>query len=114
MILYGLKKTLILGRGEGMAAPAGGNLGIEVKSGKKEYIFEQLSHMEKQAKGHSQCDISCTVCSRDIKDLSPEKEQLLRSRLSEAGSPILGMLPRKSELDKDCIEFVKAKAENNV
>lgn len=114
MILYGLKEPLILGRGEGMAAPAGGNLGIEVKSGKKEYIFEQLSHMEKQAKGHSQCDISCTVCSRDIKDLSPEKEQLLRARLREAGSPILGMLPRKSELDKDCIDFVKAKAENNV
>lgn len=114
MILYGLKEPLILGRGEGMAAPAGGNLGIEVKSGKKEYIFEQLAHMEKQAKGHRQCDLSCTVCSRDIKDLPPEKEQLLRSRLREAGSPILGMLPRKSELDKDCIDFVKAKAENNV
>lgn len=114
MILYGLKEPLILGRGEGMAAPAGGNLGIEVKSGKKEYIFEQLAHMEKQAKGHRQCDLSCTVCSRDIKDLPPEKEQLLRSRLREAGSPILGMLPRKSELDKDCIDFVKAKVENNV
>lgn len=114
MILYGLKEPLILGRGEGMAAPAGGNLGIEVKSGKKEYIFEQLAHMEKQAKGHRQCDLSCTVCSRDIKDLPPEKEQLLRSRLRDAGSPILGMLPRKSELDKDCIDFVKAKAENNV
>ena len=70
--------------------------------------------MEKQAKGHRQCDLSCTVCSRDIKDLPPEKEQLLRSRLRDAGSPILGMLPRKSELDKDCIDFVKAKAENNV
>lgn len=114
MILYGLKEPLILGRGEGMGAPAGGNLGIEVKSGKKEYIFEQLTHMEKQAKGHSQCDLSCTVCSRDINDLPPEKEQLLRTRLREAGSPILGMLPRKSELDKDCIDFVKAKAENNV
>lgn len=114
MILYGLKEPLILGRGEGMGTTAGGNLGIEVKSGKKEYIFEQLTHMEKQAKGHSQCDLSCTVCSRDIKDLPAEKEQLLRSRLREAGSPILGMLPRKAELDKDCIDFVKAKVENNV
>ena len=114
MILYGLKEPLILGCGEGMAAPAGGNLGIEVKSGKKEYIFDQLSHMEKQAKGHRKCDLSCAVCSRDIKDLPPEKEQILRSRLRDAGSPILGMLPRKSELDKDCIDFVKAKAKNNV
>lgn len=114
MILYGLKEPLILGRGEGMGAQAGGNLGIEVKSGKKEYIFEQLAHMEKQAKGHGQCDLSCTVCSRDIQDLSPEKVQLLRTRLREAGSPIIGMLPKKSELDKDCIDFVKAKAKNNV
>ena len=70
--------------------------------------------MEKQAKGHGQCDLSCTVCSRDIQDLSPEKVQLLRTRLREAGSPIIGMLPKKSELDKDCIDFVKAKAKNNV
>lgn len=114
MILYGLKEPLILGRGEGMGAKAGGNLGIEVKSGKKEYIFNQLSHMEKQAKGHRKCDISCTVCSRDIKELPPEDEELLRSRLREAGSPILGMLPKKSELDADCINFVKEKAKANV
>lgn len=111
MILYGLKEPLILGKGEGMGAQKGGNLGIEVKSGKKEYIFAQSAHMEKQAKGHSMCDISCTVCSRDIKDLSPEKEELLRNRLKEAGSPMMGMLPHKSELDAECIEFVKAKAE---
>jgi hypothetical protein len=112
MILYGLKEPLILGKGEGMGAQKGGNLGIEVKSGKKEYIFAQSSHMEKQAKGHSMCDISCTVCSRDIKDLSPEKEKILRDRLKEAGSPMLGMLPHKSELDAECIEFVKAKVED--
>lgn len=112
MILYGFKEPLILGRGEGMGSAKGGNLGIEVKSGNKEYIYSQLSHMEKQAKGHSQCDISCTVCSRDIKDLSPEKEEILRNRLKEAGSPMMGMLPHKSELDADCIEFVKAKVED--
>lgn len=111
MTLYGLKEPLILGRGHGMGARKGGNLGIEVKSGFKEYIYAQSGHMEKQAKGHTQCDISCTVCTRDITDLSPEKEELLRTRLREAGSPILGMLPYKAELDEECIAFVKAKAE---
>ena len=112
MILYGLKEPLILGRGEGMGSTKGGILGIEVKSGNKEYIYSQLSHMEKQAKGHSKCDISCTVCSRDIKDLSPEREEALRNRLKEVGSPIIGMLPYKSELDEECINFVKVKAED--
>lgn len=111
MILYDLKEPLILGRGSGMGAQKGGNLGIEVKSGYKEYIFAQLDHMEKQARGHDQCNLSCTVCTRDITDLSPEKEELLRTKLREAGSPILGMLPYKAELDEECIHFVKAKAE---
>lgn len=112
MILYGLKEPLILGRGSGMGAQKGGNLGIEVKSGSKEYIYAQLKHMERQAKGHSQCDLSCTVCSRDITDLSPEKEELLRNKLREAGSPLMGMLPYKEELDAECINFVKEKAED--
>lgn len=111
LILYGLKEPLILGRGEGMGARKGGNLGIEVKSGYKEYLFAQLSHMQKQARGHAMCDISCTICTRDITSLPPEKEQLLRTKLREAGSPIIGMLPYKAELDKECIEFVRAKAE---
>lgn len=111
MILYGLKEPLILGKGLGMGTQKGGNLGIEVKSGYKEYLYDQLSHMEKQAKGHSMCDISCTICTRDITDLSPEKEELLRATLKEAGSPMMGMLPYKDQLDKDCIAFVKSKAE---
>lgn len=111
MILYDLKEPLILGKGSGMGTQVGGNLGIEVKTGDKNYIFAQLNHMEKQAKGHSKCDISCTVCSRDITDLPPEKEKLLRDKLREAGSPMMGMLPYKAQLDADCITFVKAKAE---
>lgn len=107
MILYGLKCPLVLGRGERMGAREGGNLGIEVKSGNKEYIYSQMEHMEKQAKGHKLCDISCTICTRDIKDLSSQRELELRNRMKEAGSPILGMLPRKSQLDQECICFVK-------
>jgi len=110
MILYGLKEPLILGRGERMGGGEGENLGIEVKSGNKEYLFSQMEHMEKQAQGHSDCAVSCVVCSRDITDLSPEKQEILRERLRAAGSPMLGMLPRKAELDTECINFVKEKA----
>lgn len=110
MILYGLKEPLILGRGENMGAREGGSLAIEVKSGSAAYIYSQTEHMEIQAKGHKTCDISCTVCTRDINDLRPEQKEEVKNRLKAAGSPILGMLPRKSELDARCIRFVKAKA----
>lgn len=110
MILYGLKEPLILGRGEGMGGRKGGSLAIEVKSGRPEYIYSQIAHMETQARGHKSCDISCTVCTRDINDLRPEQKEEVKNRLKEAGSPILGMLPRKSELDTRCIRFVNAKA----
>ncbi len=113
MILYGLKEPLILGRGEGMGGKKGGSLAIEVKSGKAEYIYSQTAHMETQAKGHKSCDVSCTVCTRDINDLSPEQKEEVKNCLKTAGSPILGMLPRKSELDARCIRFVKAKARNS-
>lgn len=110
MILYGLKEPLILGRGEGMSGKKGGCLAIEVKSGRPEYIYSQVEHMETQAKGHKACDASCTICTRDITDLPPAKQQEVRDRLRAAGSPIFGMLPRKSELDDRCIRFVNVKA----
>ena len=111
MILYGLKEPVILGRGENMGGKKGGSLAIEVKSGKAEYIYSQIAHMETQAEGHKSCDISCTVCTRDIRDLSPEQREEIKKRLKEAGSPILGMLPRKSVMDDRCIRFVRGKAE---
>ena len=113
MILYGLKEPLILGRGENRYGRKNGSIAIEVKSGKAEYIYSQAAHMEVQAKGHQSCDVSCTVCTRDINDLSPEQKEEVKARLSSAGSPLLGMLPRKSELDTHCIRFVKAKAGTN-
>lgn len=114
MILYGLKEPLILGHGEGAGAREGGSLAIEVKSGGKQYLINQLEHMVKQAQGHQQHEISCVVCTRDIKDLSPEQEERLRIALREAGSPIYGMLPRKESLDTRCINFVKVGVKNDV
>ena len=114
MLLHGLKEPLILGKGEGMGAREGGSLGIEVKAGHKDYLYGQLSHLEKQAQGHLDCDISCTVCTRDIKDLSSERETMLRDKVREAGSPMLGMLPYKDDLDRDCVEFVRSKVKSDV
>ena len=34
------------------------------------------------------CDASCVICTRDIHDLSLEKENELREKLREAGSPM--------------------------
>lgn len=109
MIVYGLTNPIVLGRGEGMGAREGGSLAVEVKSGHSAYLYQQLSHMQDQAFGHQGCDASCVICTRDIHDLSPEKENELREKLREAGSPMIGMLPRKDDLDLRCINFVKGK-----
>lgn len=106
LVIKDLKEPLILGRGEGMAASAGGTVAIEVKSGKKEYLMQQKEHLQFQAQGHQDYDASCTICTRDIHDLPPESEQQLRKVLRDAGSPILGMLPRKETLDTACVNFV--------
>ena len=112
MIAKGLTNPVILGRGEGMGAREGGSVAIEVKSGHKEYLYSQLKHLQSQAIGHSGCDTSCVICSRDIHDLSPEKENELREKLRIAGSPMIGMLPRKDDLDSRCISFVKGKMQD--
>ena len=109
LIVYGLTNPLVLGRGVGMGAREGGSLAVEVKSGQSSYLYQQLSHMQDQAFGHKSCDASCVICTRDIHDLSLEKENELREKLRDAGSPMIGMLPRKDDLDNRCINFVKGK-----
>ena len=107
LIVSDLRVPVILGRGAGMAAPAGGSMAFEVKCGKSKYLFSEKDHMVFQAEGHKQADAQCTFCSRDIHDLSLEKEKELRDALREAGSPLVGMLPRKRELDQSCLEFIR-------
>ena len=101
-----VKSPVILGHGKGLGSPVGGSIAIEVKTGGKDYLYRQLPHMVFQAGGHQKASASMTVCSRDIKDLSPEKEQELRDALKDAGSPILGMLPSKDELDGAVLRLV--------
>jgi hypothetical protein len=100
IVVEDLNNPVILGRGKGMSAPKGGKLAVEVKSGHAPYLKSQEEHMAFQAQGHEDADASFTLCTRDINDLSPEVEEELRRKMKESGSPLIGMLPDKDELDQ--------------
>jgi len=113
LIIEDLKVPVILGRGEGMSAPVGGSIAIEVKCGRASYLYSQKDHMVFQSGGHREANASMTVCSRDIKDLTPKQEEDLREVLRCAGSPLIGMLPTKDEIDKACWDMVTGSNANN-
>ena len=112
LILKDLKVPIILGKGEGRGAREGSDLAIEVKTGKSSYLYAQKGHMQFQSLGHLDRKLSCNICSKDIKDLSAEKEEELRNTMKNSGSPLFGMLPYKEELDKVCIDFVFGEDKN--
>jgi hypothetical protein len=115
-ILKDLKVPIVLGRGEGRSAGVGESVAGEVKCGRAAYIYREKDHMVTQAFGHKEAAASLTICSRDVKDLLPHEEEDLRAALREAGSPLVGMLPRKEEVDKACWQAVTAlstKSEQN-
>ncbi len=107
LLVTNLRVQVILGRGDGMGAPVGGSMAFEVKCGKAEYLYSQKDHMTFQAEGHKEANAQCTLCSRDIHDLPEEKQKRLRDALREAGSPMVGMLPRKNEIDQSCLDFIR-------
>jgi hypothetical protein len=107
LLVTGLHVPVILGRGASMGAPVGGSMAFEVKCGKAAYLYSQKDHMVFQADGHKQADGHCTLCSRDIHDLPPERETELRDELREAGSPLVGMLPCKNDIDQSCLVFIR-------
>lgn len=106
LLVTDVRVPVILGRGEGMGVAVGGSMAFEVKCGKADYLYAQKDHMVFQARGHDGADAHCTYCSRDIHDLPPEKEKELRDAMREAGSPLVGGLPSKSEIDRSCLEFI--------
>jgi len=114
LLVKDLRVPVILGRGEGMGAPVGGSMAFEVKCGKADYLYSQKDHMVFQAEGHKQAVAHCTLCSRDIHDLPPEKEKELRDTLREAGSPLVGMLPRKNDIDQSCLVFIRQDEEEKL
>jgi hypothetical protein len=113
LIIEDIKVPVILGRGEGMSASAGGSIAIEVKCGRAAYLYSQKDHMVFQSGGHQGANASMTVCTRDIKDLTSEQEAELREALRNTGSPLIGMLPTKDEIDKSCWEMVSGSNANS-
>jgi hypothetical protein len=113
LLIEDLKVPVIIGRGKGMSAFVGGSIAIEVKCGRASYLYSEKDHMVFQSGGHQEADASMTICSRDIKDLTPEQEKELREALRNAGSPLLGVLPAKDEIDKACWEMVTGTNMNN-
>lgn len=109
-VLKGLKVPLIFGRGAGMGVREGNDIAIEVKSGKEAYLTQQLEHLKRQAEAHQNYDASWVICTRDIKNVRNEAEY--RQALRDAGSPPIGMLPHKSELDEACLDFVREGVDN--
>lgn len=105
-ILKDLKTPLILGRGKGMGVRENGSIAVEVKTGQSGYILSQGEHLQVQAQGHAAQDASWVIYTRDIREIEERKQQELRKNVKEAGSPIVGCLPYKSELDATCINFV--------
>lgn len=114
LLVTDLRIPVILGRGEGMGAPKGGSMAFEVKCGKAEYLYAQMAHMVFQAEGHQQANARCTLCSRDINNLSPERQEALRQALRKAGSPLVGMLPTKNDIDQSCLEAIRQDSEETV
>lgn len=114
LIVRDLRVPVILGRGEGMAAPVGGSLAFEVKCGKADYLYTQKDHMRLQTQGHKQADAHCTLCSRDIHDLPPDKEKELREALRDAGSPLVGMMPAKNDIEHSCLAMIHLREEDGV
>lgn len=106
LVVNNLKAPVVLGKGKGMSAPAGGSLALEVKCGRKEYLRQQLDHMCTQARGHGEFNASFTLCSRDIHNLHPDTERQMRDSLRQAGSPLVGQLPYKSQMDDICTRLV--------
>jgi hypothetical protein len=107
IVIEDLKVPVVLHRGEGMSAPQGGSIAIEVKTGSPNYLYSERDHLEHQAKGHQSYSASFTVCTRDINDLEQEKQDELRGALRKAGSPLVGMLPYSSDLDDLCLNVVR-------
>ena len=105
-ILRDIKVPVVVGRGEGRAAGIGESVAGEVKCGRAAYIYREKDHMVTQSFGHKRAEASLTICSRDVKDLLIHEEEELRAALSQAGSSLVGMLPRKEEFDRACWEAV--------
>lgn len=101
-----IRNPVLFGRGDRAFAPQGGTLAIEVKAGHSPYLRAQKEHLVFQAGGHHQAHASATICTADIHDLTEDDERDLRKAVRHAGSPIIGMLPRKDVIDQALFDAI--------
>lgn len=106
LVVRNLRAPVILGRGDRAFAPKGGSIAFEVKAGQASYLRSQGDHLVFQAGGHQAANASATICTADIHDLPEDEERELRDRLRTAGSPLIGMLPRKRDIDRALYEAI--------
>lgn len=69
---------------DSIAVKKGESLGIEVKCGSAEYIFNQMEHINKQIKGLG--ENALVIVSKDYLDLSSEKRAEFEKILSDNGA----------------------------
>ena len=106
LVVRNLRVPVILGRGERAFAPKGGSIALEVKAGRPSYLRSQGDHLVFQAGGHQAANASATICTADIRDMPEADARELRERLRAAGSPMLGMLPSKRDIDRALYEAI--------
>ena len=82
--------------------PEGGNLDVEVKAGKAEYLRQEKDHIQRQVAGQK-ADLSVVVVSKDADALPPNA---LREPAANAGATVRAFLPYKQQLDKVLMELV--------
>ena len=106
--LIGARQPVVLGRGLGV--PEGGNLALEVKTGRPGYLAREIPHIaDKQVQGHLQVgDQSLVVMSRDVYSLGAERAA--RDTVGAAGSRIMALLPEKAAMDEVLIRLIGERA----
>ena len=105
LIVRNLRSPVLFGKGEHVFAPKGGSIALEVKAGQASYLRSQKEHLVFQAGGHRATNASATLCTADVHDLG-EEERALRDSLRTAGSPLIGMVPRKRDIDRALYEAI--------
>ena len=82
----------------------GGELSVEVKVGKPEYLAGQRSHIVNQVSGHGASNISIVVVSKDVSSVQSGD---LREPVKESGSSVWAFLPPKGEIDQLLMTLVE-------
>lgn len=109
LVLRDMNQAVIFGRGPGRSVQAGQDLGAEMKAYRTGNYMQELDHLTRQVGGHRELDASVVLCSRDIAELPAEKQRQFRDAVAAEGSFVLGILPKKEELDAACLAAIQEK-----